>query len=56
MSDGRFHSLKGMGGSFGYGKITKKAGALNLISKKRDYEKTSHAFRDLKEYCKSIAD
>lgn len=52
--ENRSHSLKGMGGSFGYNKITKKAEALNLISKKRDYEKTSHAYRELKQYCKSI--
>ena len=48
------HSLKGMGGSFGYAKITELAGDVNSKCKAKQADITRKAISELADYCKTL--
>jgi len=49
------HSLKGMGGSFGYARITELAGEVNTKSNEKQADITRKAISELADYCKTLS-
>ena len=48
------HSLKGMGSSFGYEKITQKSENINALCKLKQGDEMTRAIRDLVDYCATL--